>query len=76
MSTRRRVALAAVLAVLVASVAGCGSNPERETSVGGGGMRGEIYTTYVPLPDGGEVLCAVYAAPYRGGLSCDWEVAR
>lgn len=63
---------AGVLAVGL--LAGCGtSTAETATKTGTGG---QMRTYVVDLPDGGTVLCVVYSAASKGGISCNWEDAK
>ena len=35
-----------------------------------------LYERHINLQDGREVTCIVYAAPSKGGVSCDWDKAK
>lgn len=64
----KRFAIAGLVGVLL--LTGCSAGGGRPTD-GGGNSAVKAY--HVPLDDGTSVVCVVYSATYRGGLSCDWD---
>lgn len=64
--------LLVVIALAAMLLTGCSSDAITETGTGTGGS---LKTYNVDLPDGGTVLCVIFAAGYKGGLSCDWDEA-
>lgn len=62
----RRIFTALALAAALVLLAGCGSTPGvKALDTGAGQVR------LVELEDG--TRCAIYSAPYKGGLDCDWS---
>ena len=60
------------LAIVAIALTGCSSgNTDADT-----GEQSPLYERHINLRDGREVTCIVYAGPFKGGLSCDWDNAR
>lgn len=60
------------LAIIGLALTGCASgNTDADT-----GEQSSLYERHIILKDGREITCIVYAAPHKGGVSCDWDKAR
>lgn len=62
--------LGALIAVTALALAGCGAPIDEREGV----VRGDAEVIVLPVPGGGELLCAVFDADsYAGGMDCNWE---
>lgn len=66
---------ALIVVAVVGLLSGCAAPAEFESPKSGGASNGYLSEEVIVLSDGRKVTCVVYAAGYKGGLSCDWAGA-